>query len=99
MHVLRYESCSQSPFFHIINKGPLKIELNANRKVLDEKRIRVMFKETAFYLFGKEVKRGEVKGAGVWDYLFSGNVVVNGERMFLRVLKTPSTFVIAQKEE
>ena len=80
-------------------KGPLKIELNANRKVLDEKRIRVMFKETAFYLFGKEVKRGEVKGAGVWDYLFAGSVTVNGERMFLRVLKTPSTFVIAQKEE
>ena len=79
-------------------KGPLKIELNANRKVLDEKRIRVMFKETAFYLFGKEVKRGEVKGAGVWDYQFSGSVTVNGERMFLRVLKTPSTFVIAQKE-
>jgi hypothetical protein len=79
--------------------GPLKIELNADRKVLDEKRIRVMFKETAFYLFGKEVKRSDVKGAGVWDYQFSGKVIVNGERMFLRVLKTPSTFVIAQKEE
>lgn len=78
--------------------GPIKIELNAERKVLDGNRIRVKFKETAFYVFGNEVKRSEVKGAGVWDYLFSGSVVVNGENMFLRVLKTPSTFIIAQTE-
>lgn len=85
----------------VINRveiGPIKIELNAERKVLDGNRIRVKFKETAFYVFGNEVKRSEVKGAGVWDYLFSGSVVVNGENMFLRVLKTPSTFIIAQTE-
>lgn len=78
--------------------GIVKIELNAERKVLDDTRLRVMFKETAFYIFGNEVKRGEVKGAGVWDYIYSGTVNVDGEKMLLRVLKTPSTFVIAQKE-
>ena len=76
----------------------VKIELNAERKVLDDTRLRVMFKETAFYIFGNEVKRGEVKGAGAWDYIYSGTVNVDGEKMLLRVLKTPSTFVIAQKE-
>jgi len=78
--------------------GIVKIELNAERKVLDETRIRVKFKETAFYIFGNEVKRGEVKGAGVWDYVFSGSVDIDGEKMRLRVMKTPSTFIIVQKE-
>ena len=78
--------------------GTVKIELNAERKVLDESRIRVKFKETAFYIFGQEVKRGEVKGSGVWDLMFSGMVTVNGEKMRLRIMKTPSTFIIAQKE-
>lgn len=77
--------------------GMLKIELHAERKVLDESRIRVKFKETAFSLFGNEVKRGEVKGSGVWDYTFSGSVLVDGERMRLRVMNTPSTFVIVQR--
>ena len=78
--------------------GILKIELNAERKVLDEKRIRVVFKETAFYLFGNEVKRGEVKGSGIWENIFSRTVTVDGEKMLLRVVKTPSTFVIVQKQ-
>ncbi|KAL7531167.1 hypothetical protein ACHAWF_003653 [Thalassiosira exigua] len=78
--------------------GAIKIELNAERKVLNESKIRVMFKETAFYVFGKEVKRGAVKGSGVWDYLYSGSVTVDGEKMLLRVMNTPSTFVIVQKE-
>merc|ERR1719203_124901 len=37
--------------------GIVKIELNAERKVLDENRIRVKFIETAFSIFGNEVKR------------------------------------------
>jgi len=78
--------------------GIVKVELNAEREVLDESRIRVKFKETAFYVFGNEVKRGEVKGSGVWNYKFSGSVNVGGERMRLRVMQTPSTFVIVQKE-
>jgi hypothetical protein len=78
--------------------GILKVELNAERKVLDESRIRVKFKETVISLFGNEVKRGEAKGAGVWTYLFSGSVNVEGEEMTLRIMKTPSTFVIVQKQ-
>lgn len=78
--------------------GLLRVELYAERKVLDESRLRVTFKETAISLFGKEVKRGEAKGAGVWNYLFYGSVNVDGENMTLRIMKTPSTFVIVQKQ-
>ena len=78
--------------------GIVKVELNADRKVLDGKRIRVKFRETVISLFGKEVKRGEAKGAGIWDHVFSKSVNVNGEKMLLRILKTPSTFIIVQKE-
>ena len=79
--------------------GLAKVELNAERKVVDDTRIKVFFKRTDFFLFGKEVKSGEVKGAGVWDYKFSGIVEVNGERLLLRVMDTPSLFVIIQREE
>lgn len=80
--------------------GIVKIELNAEREVLDGSTIRVVFRETAFYLFGNEVARKEVKGSGVWKYQFGGIVDSNEneeEKLFLRVLKTPSTFVIAQR--
>ena len=86
--------------------GALKIELNAERKVLDDTRIRVMFKQTVVSLFGNEVLRKDVKGQGVWNCDFAGvvNLPLNAsdsdtetERVFLRVLKTPSTFVIVQR--
>ena len=85
--------------------GVFKIELNAERKVLDDTRIRVIFKQTVVSLFGNEIVRKDVKGQGVWSCAFAGIVNLpkeNGQRgdvekVFLRVLKTPSTFVIAQK--
>jgi hypothetical protein len=78
--------------------GLVKVELNADRQVLSESKVRVKFRETAFYILGNEVKRGEAKGSGVWDYIFSGIVNVDGEEMLLRVMKTPSTFVIVQRQ-
>lgn len=80
--------------------GAFKIELYAERKVLDDTRIRVKFKETVISVLGQEVKRFEAKGSGIWDYMFSGPITTtSGEKMLLRVMKTPSTFVIVQREE
>ncbi|KAL3794313.1 hypothetical protein HJC23_012438 [Cyclotella cryptica] len=83
--------------------GIFKIELNAERRVLDDDRIKVTFKETAFSLFGIEVIRKEVKGQGVWRCVFAGTVNLpkedgEVERVLVRVLKTPSTFVIVQRQ-
>lgn len=80
--------------------GLITIELNAERELLSDNKVRVKFVETTFYLFGIEVKRGEAKGAGVWDYIFSGHVTIGGgQKMLLRVMKTPSTFVIVQRQQ
>lgn len=91
--------------------GPLKLELNAEREVLDDVRIRVTFRETVVFLFGVEVVRKETKGKGVWKYMFSGVVDVDQpsaqggggadggrKQMLVRVMKTPSTFVIVQDQ-
>jgi len=79
--------------------GLVKIELNAQRELLSDNKVGVKFVETAFYLFGMEVKRGEANGSGIWDYIFSGHVNIDGgEKMLLRVMKTPSTFVIVQRQ-
>ena len=79
--------------------GIAKIELYAERKVLDDDKIRVKFKETVMSVFGKEVKRFEAKGSGIWDYVFAGSITQpSGEKLFLRVMNTPSTFVIVQRE-
>ena len=79
--------------------GIAKIELYAERKVLDDNKIRVKFKETVMSVFGKEVKRFEAKGSGIWDYVFAGSITQpSGEKLFLRVMNTPSTFVIVQRE-
>jgi hypothetical protein len=79
--------------------GVAKIELYAERKVLDDNKIRVKFKETVMSVFGKEVKRFEAKGSGIWDYVFAGSITQpSGEKLFLRVMNTPSTFVIVQRE-
>jgi hypothetical protein len=45
--------------------GILKIELNAERRVLDDTKIKVTFRETVVSLCGIEVVRKEVKGQGV----------------------------------
>lgn len=77
--------------------GLFKIELEAERKVLDEKRIRVKFLATRVSLLGMKILQKETKGQGVWNHLFSGVVNIDGERILLRVLLTPSLFIIKQK--
>jgi len=74
--------------------GALVIALHAERKVLDDSRIRVSFVETAVSLFGQEVTRRPTKGAGVWEQL---HVETGSDGTAkLRVMRTPSLFVLRQ---
>jgi len=85
-------------FQNIVELGPLKVVLTAERRVLDDVRIRVKFIETSVDIFGFEIIRKETKGQGVWNHLFVGAVENDrGEKTLLRVLETPSLFVIEQK--
>eukprot|EP00747_Dinoflagellata_sp_TGD_P179070 gnl/TRDRNA2_/TRDRNA2_29235_c0_seq2.p1 gnl/TRDRNA2_/TRDRNA2_29235_c0~~gnl/TRDRNA2_/TRDRNA2_29235_c0_seq2.p1 ORF type:complete len:269 (+),score=42.06 gnl/TRDRNA2_/TRDRNA2_29235_c0_seq2:95-901(+) len=76
--------------------GMLIAQLYAKRKVMDEKRIKVSFVETVFKLFGKEVKRQPTKGQGVWENLFV-EPGTDGRTAGLRVMRTPSLFVLKQR--
>ena len=69
--------------------GLLKVALFAQREVLDGKRIRVTFKETAAFVFGNEVFRKAINGSGVWEQRY-----VDDE---LRVMNTPSVFVLKKR--
>ena len=71
--------------------GAVKISLLAEREVLDGTRIRVTFRETVGALLGKELFRKEISGSGVWVQRY-----VDDE---LRVMNTPSVFVLRRRKE
>mmetsp|Transcript_4571 Transcript_4571/g.6152 ORF Transcript_4571/g.6152 Transcript_4571/m.6152 type:complete len:214 (+) Transcript_4571:85-726(+) len=87
----------ENKFVNAVRLGPLEIELQANRKIMDKSRIKVKFEETKVKLFGIQVAQNTAKGQGVWKNLYV-NVVERGEdRRLLRVMETPSLFIIQQK--
>ena len=81
--------------------GILRIALTANREILDGERIRVSFQSTAVSVLGKDVVTKEIQGKGVWKMLYVG-VLEEGEggkRQLVRVVLTPSLFVLVQDLE
>ena len=89
---------NDTSFQNIVNLGPLEITLTAERKILDDNRVRVKFIETSVKLLSVEVLKKETKGQGVWNNLFSGVVRdADGNPMLLRIMKTPSLFIIKQR--
>ena len=84
-------------FINAVELGPLNIELNAVRSVLDGLRIKVKFEETVVKFFGVEVSRSSTKGQGIWKHIFVGEVQRGNDRRLLRVMETPSLFIIQQK--
>eukprot|EP00617_Octactis_speculum_P002185 CAMPEP_0185773716 /NCGR_PEP_ID=MMETSP1174-20130828/74745_1 /TAXON_ID=35687 /ORGANISM="Dictyocha speculum, Strain CCMP1381" /LENGTH=179 /DNA_ID=CAMNT_0028460511 /DNA_START=173 /DNA_END=712 /DNA_ORIENTATION=- len=69
----------------------VKICLHADRKVLDDVRIKVTFREMSLSILGLELLRKEISGSGVWvqRYVDEG----------LRVMNTPSVFVLKKQDE
>ena len=87
-------------FINSVELGPLKIALHAERTVMDDSQIKVTFKETSISLFGSIVanKKFENNRGGVWKYLFIGEVMdpAQGQRKLVRVMETPSLFILEQ---
>jgi len=85
-------------FINGVKLGPfLNVQLYAERKIMDKNRIKVKFNETIISVFGQEVKRVQAKGQGVWNNLYVGEVQREQEKLLLRVILTPSLFVITQR--
>lgn len=98
-------------FINQVQFGPLEVKLYATRQVMDDERIKVTFRETSVNFLGIELLRKETKGQGIWKHVFVGMIDDyeeesgtakqggggEGQRRLLRVLETPSLFVIEQK--
>lgn len=84
-------------FINAVRVGPLEISLEADRIVKDDKTNVVKFRKSRIKLFGNTIVEKEVSGGGTWKYLFMGEVKDNdGKPRLLRVMETPSLFVIEQ---
>lgn len=84
-------------FINAVQFGPLQISLKATKSVKTTRRNMVKFRETTVRLFGQTIVQKELKGGGVWDYIFIGEVTdVDGTSKLIRVMKTPSLFVLEQ---
>jgi len=78
-------------FINAVTLGPFRISLAAERKVLDDQRIKVKFREITATAFGIELLKKPSKGAGVWVQRF-----VDEE---LRIMDTPSLFIIRREDD
>lgn len=84
-------------FYNRVRLGPLEISLKAKREIKNDSIIKVSFLQMAISLFGKTVKESDMGGGGVWKVKFAGKVQdANGKEKFVRVMETPSLFVLEQ---
>ena len=89
-------------FVNSVELGPLRIALRAERTVMNDTKIKVIFRETSVSLFGNVVTTKPIENqGGVWSCLFVGEITdsLSGQRKLVRVLETPSLFVIEQDLE
>jgi len=78
-------------FTNCVTLGPLRIALAAERKVIDDRRIKVKFREITATAFGIELIKKPSTGSGVWTQRF-----VDDE---LRIMDTPSLFIIRRESD
>jgi len=84
-------------FYNRVNFGPLQIALRAKREIMNDSTIKVSFLETSFNLFGRTLKKADTGGGGVWKVKFVGKVQdENGNEKLVRIMDTPSLFVLEQ---
>mmetsp|Transcript_36163 Transcript_36163/g.39967 ORF Transcript_36163/g.39967 Transcript_36163/m.39967 type:complete len:204 (-) Transcript_36163:175-786(-) len=80
----------ETNFINAVTIGPIRVELAAVRKVVDDLRIKVTFRETKATLFGIELVKKPTTGSGIWKQRF-----VDEE---LRIMDTPSLFIIRRSQ-
>lgn len=88
---------TEETFYNRVNFGPLQIALQAQREIKNDEIIKVTFQETAFNLFGKTLSQKQAGGGGVWKCRFVGKVQdEDGTEKLVRIMETPSLFVLEQ---
>jgi hypothetical protein len=88
-------------FINSVELGPLRIALTATRKIKNETSFVVKFQSTTVSLFNIPIIEKSVVGGGIWNILYTGIVHdkndVEHPMRLLRVMHTPSLFIIEQK--
>jgi len=84
-------------FINVVRIGPIQISLQAELSTKDATTSIVEFKKSRFKIFGNTVSEKEISGEGTWKYLYMGTYDdENGQTKLLRVMETPSIFIIEQ---
>jgi PAP_fibrillin len=84
-------------FVNTVKIGPVEISLQAEKFVKDDKTNIVKFRKSVVKVLGRTVVEKEISGGGLWKYLFMGEVQdEKGRKTLLRVMETPSLFIIEQ---
>ncbi len=86
----------------LFNPNILQIALTAERQIMDENRIKVIFQKFEVKALGIKVVEKELKQSGVWKMVFVGEVDINtssssgGKKMLLRIMRTPNLYILAK---
>jgi hypothetical protein len=96
---------NETAFMNAVDFGPLNIALTATRHAKDNTTFIVRFQSTTISLFGIPLIEKSIRGSGgIWKIVYTGifhdkNVVAsdgNKKQILLRIMETPSLFVIEQ---
>jgi hypothetical protein len=81
-----------------VSCGPLRVELELHRKVVNDNTTLVTFDTTTTFLFGMPLgaPRPLENQSGVWNIHFVGHVTdaVDGRKKLVRVMETPNLFIL-----
>eukprot|EP00979_Chaetoceros_neogracilis_P010988 scaffold2640_cov256-Chaetoceros_neogracile.AAC.2 len=95
----------ETMFENRLTFGPIQIALTADRKRMDESRMKIKFQSFGVKVFGSELVKKELKQQGVWKMVFVGMVKDNlrtddiggAKNILLRVMRTPSLYILAKE--
>lgn len=91
------EFIDDESFINAVQFGPLEISLRATKTAPSNQKNLVQFRQTTVRLFGQTIFEKDMRGGGVWDYLFLGEITdTDGTVKLVRVMKAPSLFVLEQ---
>lgn len=93
------EFVTTEQFVNTVQLGPLRASLAATCQVVDDACINVFFKRSAVQLLGQTVIDKEMSGGGQWKYIWARVITDQGQPKLIRVMETPSLFMLEQDWE
>jgi hypothetical protein len=96
---VRQTFVDDTTFVNSVELGPLTISLTATREIRNDDTMAVFFQSTTVQLWDRfTVLSRSITGGGIWQVLYVGTIVddFDGRTKLVRVMETPSLFVLEQ---